>query len=135
MALELSSGAFQENGDIPSQYTCEGKNISPPLKWKGAPKGTMSFALIMDDPDAPHKTWVHWVLYNIPPAVTEILEGNVPKGSTHGINDYEKTDYRGPCPPSGKHRYFFKLYALDQKLELEEGATKEETEQAMVGHI
>lgn len=135
MALELSSSAFQKNGDIPSQYTCEGENISPHLKWTGVPKGTKSFALIIDDPDALHKTWVHWVLYNIPPDVTEILEGKAPEGSTPGINDYDKPEYRGPCPPTGKHRYFFKLYALDKKLDLKEGATKEATEKAMEGHI
>lgn len=135
MALNLSSSAFQENGDIPSQYTCEGENVSPPLKWTEGPKETKSFALIVDDPDAPSKVWVHWVVFNIPAEVTEILEGHSPKASMQGINDYKKAEYRGPCPPSGKHRYFFKLYALDKQLDLQEGATKEAVEKAMEGHI
>lgn len=135
MALQLTSSAFIESGSIPSQYTCDGDNISPPLSWQGVPEGTKSLALIVDDPDAPSKTWVHWVVYNIPETVHEALEGQPPKKSLQGTNDFHDMGYGGPCPPSGSHRYFFKLYALRSTLTLAPGATKQQVEQAMEGHI
>lgn len=140
MAMQLTSSAFKEGGSIPVQYTCDGKNISPPLKWSNVPQGTKSLALICDDPDAPHGTFVHWVLYSIPPAVTELKE-NVPpdsqlsNGAKHGMPGFNRLGYGGPCPPSGKHRYFFKLYALDFVPALSPGATKEALLKVMDGHI
>lgn len=131
MSLQLTSQAFNENGSIPSKYTCDGANISPPLGWTGAPPGTKSFVLIVDDPDAPSKVWTHWVVYNISPTTVECREGKVPIGSLQGVNDFGKVNYGGPCPPSGTHRYFFKLYALDTLLTLEEGATKQQVEKAI----
>ncbi|HEX6290663.1 MAG TPA: YbhB/YbcL family Raf kinase inhibitor-like protein [Herpetosiphonaceae bacterium] len=138
--MTVTSAAFSAHAAIPSQYTCDGTNISPPLAWSGAPSGTQSFALIADDPDAPRGTWVHWVLYNLPASVTQLPE-NIPalrsldNGARHGTNDFRKLGYGGPCPPSGSHRYFFKLYALDTQLSLEGGATKQQLLQAMEGHI
>lgn len=135
MSLHLTSQVFKDSGAIPSKYTCDGDNISPPLQWKGIPEATKCLVLIVDDPDAPSKTWVHWVVYNIPPTITEVIEGSAPSGSVQGINDYSRIGYAGPCPPSGTHRYFFKLYALDQLLTLSEGATKTQVESAMKPHI
>ncbi|GIV81089.1 MAG: hypothetical protein KatS3mg051_0443 [Anaerolineae bacterium] len=140
MTLELSSSAFAEGQPIPARYTCTGEDISPPLAWRGAPAGTQSFALIMDDPDAPRGTWVHWVVYNLPAGVTALPEAirsdrDLPGGAVHGQNSWRRNDYGGPCPPSGTHRYFFKLYALDTALNLSPGATKEALLQAMEGHI
>lgn len=140
MTLELSSAAFAEGQPIPARYTCTGDDISPPLVWRGAPAGTQSFALIMDDPDAPRGTWVHWVVYNLPASVTALPEairadGDLPGGAVHGRNSWGRNDYGGPCPPSGTHRYFFKLYALDTTLNLAPGASKEALLQAMQGHI
>lgn len=125
---------------IPAKYTCEGRNISPPLKWTSPPQGTKSFAIIVDDPDAPMGTWVHWVIYNIPSDTMELKE-NIPAesllsdGTTQGITDYQKIGYKGPCPPGGTHRYFFRIYALDTELSLDPGATKKELLKAMEGHI
>lgn len=139
--IQLTSTAFQEGKAIPVQYTCDGENISPPLAWVGIPGGTKSLALIVDDPDAPAKTWVHWVIYNIAPGLTELPEGLVKYSSEGGIgvagkNDFGKLGYGGPCPPKGKsHRYFFKIYALDTELDLQQGATKAQLEVAMRGHI
>jgi len=125
MTFALTSPAFSENGAIPRQYTCEGADISPPLSWSQAPPGTKSFALIVDDPDAPDPrapkmTWVHWVIYNIPPNVVSLLEGasssGMPAGALQGLNDWRRASYGGPCPPIGRHRYFHKLYALDTVL-------------------
>jgi Raf kinase inhibitor-like YbhB/YbcL family protein len=141
MAFELSSPAFSENGLIPNRYTCDGADISPKLLWKEAPQGTKSFALLCDDPDAPIGTWVHWVIYNIPPTTFELVEGLAPSdtlsdGSKQGINDFKRIGYGGPCPPRGTpHRYFFKLYALNTPLTLGTHATKESLEKAMKGHI
>lgn len=135
MGLQIKSQAFQENGGIPEQYTCDGKNISPPLNWQGAPEGTQSLVLIVDDPDAPSQTWVHWVVYNISPTTAGSVEGAAPQGALQGTNDFKKASYGGPCPPSGTHRYFFKLYALDAPLKLSSGATKNQVEEAMQGHI
>jgi Raf kinase inhibitor-like YbhB/YbcL family protein len=141
MPLEIHSPVFVQGGDIPKQYTCDGADVSPPLLWSGHPKETQSIALIADDPDAPAGTWVHWVLFDLPES-TRSLDENVPKreelpsGARQGRNDFRKIGYGGPCPPPGKpHRYFFKLYALDAKLNLKAGATKADVENAMQGHI
>lgn len=141
MTLPLTSTAFTEGGPIPAQYTCDGTDISPPLKWSNVPPGTRSLALICDDPDAPAGTWVHWVLYGLPPTVTELSEG-VPtteatvNGAKQGLNDFRRIGYGGPCPPpGGPHRYFFKLYALDTALNLKARATKPELRRVMEGHI
>ncbi|NBC05075.1 MAG: YbhB/YbcL family Raf kinase inhibitor-like protein [Bacteroidetes bacterium] len=140
MAFKIESKVFQEGGMIPTKYTCDGENISPPLKWLNAPESTKSFALLLEDPDAPTKTWSHWVLYNIPANQTGLRERiqNLEKfdnGAMHGINDFKKYGYGGPCPPSGTHRYIFKLYALKKPLELEPGATRKQLLDAMEGQI
>ncbi len=141
MAFAITSSAFSNGADIPKKYTCTGQDISPALSWTDPPQGVQSFALIADDPDAPAGTWVHWVAYDIS-ASTRLLSEGVPKtgeiagGGHQGINDFRKTGYGGPCPPPGKaHRYFFKLYALDSMLKLKAGATKQDVERAMQGHI
>lgn len=139
-SFELKSQAFVSGSMIPSLYTCEGKNISPPLAWSGAPAGTKSFVLICDDPDAPVVTWVHWVYYNIPTSVTSLPE-NVSKtekpaqGGIHGKSSFGDFGYGGPCPPWGTHRYFFKLYALDTVLTLPSGAKKKDVLKAMDKHV
>ncbi|MBI3583752.1 MAG: YbhB/YbcL family Raf kinase inhibitor-like protein [Nitrospinae bacterium] len=140
-AMQIKSTAFEDNGMIPKKYTCDGADISPPLSWAKPPSITKSIALICDDPDAPMGTWVHWVLYRLSPETTSLLE-NIPtqkevlKGSKQGINDFRKIGYGGPCPPKGPaHRYFFKVYALDIELNLPAGATKQDVERAMKGHI
>jgi Raf kinase inhibitor-like YbhB/YbcL family protein len=142
MALTLTSSAFAPNGSIPAQYTCDGQDPSPPLAWAGAPSGTQSFALIVDDPDAPDpkapkRVWVHWVLYNLPADATGLPEavGRLPAGTREGKNDWDRTGYGGPCPPIGRHRYFFKLYALDAPLADLKEPTKAALEAAMAGHI
>jgi len=141
MALQMTTNAFSPGGTIPKKFTGDGPDVSPPLSWSEPPAGTHSFALIMDDPDAPVGTWVHWVLYDLPAATRELSE-NVPKrdelpnGARQGRNDFRKIGYGGPAPPPGPaHRYFFKLYALDAPLSLKAGATKGEVEKAMKGHI
>lgn len=141
MTLQLKSPDFSSGAAIPKQFTCEGADLSPALQWSDPPPDTQSFALIADDPDAPVGTWVHWVLYDLPPNLRSLPQ-NYPKteqspdGSRHGRNDFKRIGYNGPCPPPGKpHRYFFKLYALDTKLNLEPGATKKNVERAMQGHI
>ena len=141
MSLELKSPDFPTGGNIPKQFTCDGADISPALEWNAPPAATQSFALIADDPDAPVGTWVHWVAFDLP-AKLRALPQNFPKheqladGSRQGRNDFGKIGYGGPCPPPGKpHRYFFKLYALDAKLNLKPGATKKDVERAMQGHI
>jgi len=144
MALTLKSSAFPHNGAIPRRYTCQGGDVSVPLAWSGAPPATKSFVLIVDDPDAPdpkapRMTWVHWVLYNLPPTATALQEGiragELPKGTLEGLNDWKRTGYGGPCPPIGRHRYFHKLYALGTLLPAMESATKTDLEQAMKGHV
>lgn len=141
MPFSLKSTAFQDGADIPRQYTCQGADISPALSWTEPPQNTKSFALITDDPDAPAGTWVHWVAWNIPAGTHQLPEnvsksGDLPGGGHQGSNDFKKTGYSGPCPPPGKpHRYFFKLYALDATLDLNPGATKNDVEQAMKGHV
>ena len=142
MALTIKSTAFTEGGKIPSRYTCEGNDISPPLSWEGVPDNAKSLVLIVDDPDAPDPkapkmTWVHWVLFNIPPDTGGLAEGisNLPGGTGEGTNDWKRTGYGGPCPPIGKHRYFHKLYALDSVLEGMGKPDKSAVEEAMEGHI
>lgn len=135
MTMELSSSAFQEGGSIPTKYTCDGENVSPPLSWSGAPEGTESLALILEDHDAPSGTFVHWVLFNIPPDRNSLTEGDS-GGGTSGQTGFREQTYGGPCPPGGsEHRYFFKLYALENTLSVEPGATKSEVEEAMQGQI
>jgi Raf kinase inhibitor-like YbhB/YbcL family protein len=141
MSFALETTAFAEGGGIPKKHTCDGADVSPALDWKDAPAGTQSFALIADDPDAPVGTWTHWILWNIP-AKTEALPEGVPKvgesgdGARQGRNDFHRIGYGGPCPPPGNpHRYFFKLYALDGKLDVKAGASRNELETAMKGHV
>ena len=131
----LTSSAFENGAPIPVEYTADGANTSPPLAISGLPESTISLALIVDDPDAPAGTWVHWVVWNIPVSALKIAAGSVPAGAVQGKNSGGKESYSGPAPPSGKHRYFFKLYALDQMLSLHAGASKRELEHAMEGHV
>jgi len=141
MKLDIKSTAFGEGNSIPKQYTCDGADISPQLSWSQPPEGTGSMVLICDDPDAPMGTWVHWVLYGLSPDTLEISE-NIPDdkevlgGAKHGVNDFHKYGYGGPCPPGGTHRYFFKLYAVDTEVvDLDPGATKDEVLVAIKGHV
>ena len=140
MAITVTSTAFTEGGMIPKKYTCDDRDISPQLSWSGVPAGAKSLALICDDPDAPVGTWVHWVVYNIPPSEKGLpeqatAEKGLPAGTRQGINDFRKKDYGGPCPPGGTHRYFFKVYALDAQLTLGDGARKQDLLKAMEGHV
>lgn len=141
MALEVTSTAFRNDETIPRKYTCQGEDVSPPLKFQGIPEGTKSLALICDDPDAPMGTWVHWVAWSIPPSAPGLPEGAakdaaLPGGIRQGLNSWDKHGYGGPCPPAGKpHRYLFKLYALDFEPELPDTATAREVEIAIRGHI
>jgi Raf kinase inhibitor-like YbhB/YbcL family protein len=140
MGLSLRSEHFTADGEIPSKYTCEGTNVAPALAWSGVPDGAKTLALIVDDPDAPDPaapkmTWVHWVVYALPPTVQGLPEGGkLPESAQEGLNDWKKRGYGGPCPPIGRHRYFFKLYALDFVPELTD-ATKADLERAMQGHV
>jgi Raf kinase inhibitor-like YbhB/YbcL family protein len=139
--LTVSSSAFEQSQPIPVKHTCQGDDVSPPLKWDGAPANTKSFALICDDPDAPGGTWVHWVIYNLPPGASSLAENTaksetLPNGAAQGRNSFQNIGYGGPCPPGGKaHRYFFKVYALDTVLALEGHPDKEKLLAAMKGHI
>ncbi len=138
--IQVTSPAFREGEMIPARYTCDGDNISPPLDWQAVPEGTKALALIMDDPDAPRGTFVHWVLYDLPPDLEGLPEDlpkgkGLPIGGEEGINSTDQLGYMGPCPPSGTHRYFVKLYALDEKLNLPAGETKSKLLDAMEGHI
>ncbi len=145
MTLTLTSSAFDAGGPIPPIYTCDGRDISPPLAWSGVPEASRSLALICDDPDAPRGTWTHWVLYDLPADVTQLQEGIPPHeqvvlrpggaAAHQGRNDFGKVGYGGPCPPGGTHRYFFRLYALDDRPEMGSGATKEGLIGAMEGHV
>ena len=144
LALQLSSPAFSHQGEIPARYTCEGQDTSPPLRFSGVPAGAKSLVLIVDDPDAPDPrapktTWVHWVLYNVPPGLSELPEGiapaELPAGTLEGLNDWKRTGYGGPCPPIGRHRYVHKLYALDAVLPDLHAPAKSLVEQAMSGHV
>ena len=138
--MNIASKAFEEGGMIPARYTCDGENISPPLEWEDMPSGTKSFALISDDPDAPAGTWVHWVVYNIPAEMTHLdasirPEKELSNGVRQGKNDFTHIGYGGPCPPSGTHRYYFKLYAVDRALDVQPGATKARVLEAIKGHV
>lgn len=142
MPLIIASPAFTQNGRIPSRHTCDGANLSPALEWSGVPAGTKSLALIVDDPDAPDPaapkmTWVHWVLYNIPPGEKGLKEGiaELPAGTLQGCNDWKRTGYGGPCPPIGKHRYFFRLYALDTVLDNLGNPARAKLEKSLLGHV
>jgi Raf kinase inhibitor-like YbhB/YbcL family protein len=144
MALTIRSSAFEDGAEIPMRYTCEGEDDSPPLSWSGVPAGAKSLALVVDDPDAPDPaapkmTWVHWIVYDLPPTVTGLPEGPrhapLPPGAREGRNDWRRTGWGGPCPPIGRHRYFFKLYALDTMLGDLGKPTKARLEQAMAGHV
>ena len=132
--MKITSPAFENRQLIPSKYTCDGKNINPPLHFSEIPAGTRSFVLIVDDPDAPAGTWIHWIVYNLPPDVTTIQEGAMPDG-LQGKNSFGKSSYGGPCPPSGIHRYYFKLYALDVMLPVIDHPDKKAVETAMKNHI
>jgi Raf kinase inhibitor-like YbhB/YbcL family protein len=133
--VKISSSAFDHKELIPVKYTCDGMDMNPPLTIQNIPPEAKSLALIVDDPDAPRGMWVHWVVWNIDPGTKEIKENSVPAGAKQGMNDFGKSDYGGPCPPSGTHRYFFKLYALDTTLNLGPDTTKATLEAAMKGHI
>ena len=144
MALKLTSSAFSNGSKIPTRYTCDGKDLSPPLEWSDVPPAAKSLALIVDDPDAPDPdapkmTWVHWLVYNLPAATTHLPEAlttaDLPEGTKVGLNDWKRTSYGGPCPPIGQHRYIFKLYALDTILDDLKNPTKSRLEGAMQGHI
>jgi len=133
--LTVTSAVFAEGAAIASKYTCDGEDVNPPLAIGATPAGTRSLAMIMDDPDAPVGTWVHWVAWDIPPQTREIPENGMPAGAKQGRNDWKRNNYGGPCPPSGTHRYYFKLYALDTTLTLAPSATKADLERAMQGHV
>ena len=138
--LDIRSSAFEEGELIPEKYTCDGEDVSPPLSWTQPPNEAKSMVLICDDPDAPMGTWVHWVLFGLSPETLELPEGvtsdkEVLGGAKHGLNDFRKYGYGGPCPPGGTHRYFFKLYAVDTQIDLNAGATKKEVLNAIKGHI
>jgi len=141
--MQITSSSFSHQGTIPAKYTCEGSDTSPPLAWSGVPPSAKSLALIVDDPDAPdpkapRMTWVHWVLYDVPPQSSSLAEGasrSLPSGTREGLNDWKKTGYGGPCPPIGRHRYFFKLYALDTVLPDLGKPTKADLLKAMEGHV
>jgi len=144
MGLKLSSSAFSHGDEIPTAFTCDGTDLSPPLTWSGVPQGTQTIALIVDDPDAPDPaapkmTWVHWILYNLPAAAKGLPEGvdsaDLPAGTLEGLNDWKRTGYGGPCPPKGCHRYFFRLYALDQLLPDLHRPNKAKLTKAMASHI
>ena len=139
MNMRLASPAFSDGGEIPPAYTCDGEDRAPPLVWSGVPDNAQSLVLIVDDPDAPDpaapkRVWVHWVVYNLAPSATG-LDGALPGGAFEGLNDWKQAGYRGPCPPIGRHRYFFKLYALDTRLPEMHQANKSKIEQAMAGHV
>lgn len=139
--MRLKASAFQPGSDIPAQFTCDGSDISPALSWTAPPEGTQSFALIMDDPDAPRGTFVHWLLYDLPASERELPEDlppqrTLPSGARQGRNDFGKVGYGGPCPPPGPpHRYYFRLYALDTRLDVKAGATRTQLDRAMRGHV
>lgn len=141
MKFKLNSHSFSDRGDIPKKYTCDGDDVSPELHWSDQPPAAKSFTLIVDDPDAPSGTWVHWVVFDLPGDAHDLAEGAgktapLPSGAQQGTNDFKKAMYGGPCPPQGRpHRYFFKLYALNSKLSLKGSPTKAEVERAMQGHI
>src|ERR1043166_1299085 len=132
--MKITSSAFQQGGNIPSKFTCDGSDTSPPLQIIGVPSGAKSLVLIADDPDAPSGLFTHWLVWNIPPQTNSIAEGSAPKG-VQGGNDFGNSGYRGPCPPPGTHRYSFKIFALDRELELRSGAKRSQVDAAMKGHV
>ena len=134
-SMKLTSPVFENNQMIPARYTCDGDDMNPPLKISVIPRATKSLALIVDDPDAPNGDWVHWTLWNILPQVDEIDEGNIPNGAVEGLTDFGRNGWGGPCPPAGRHRYQFKLYALDNELHLANDATKADILTAIEGHV
>lgn len=140
MDIHITSPVFEDGGIIPKKYTCDDLDMSPPIEWSNVPEGTKTISIVCDDPDAPMKTWIHWIIFNIPGDVTGLPE-NVPpekeleNGAKQGMNDFHKVGYGGPCPPSGTHRYFFKIYALDITLDLPAGVSKSHLMIAMEGHV
>ena len=132
--MKITSSAFQQGGNIPSKFSCDGANTSPPLQISDVPPETKSVVLIVDDPDAPSGLFTHWAVWNISPQTSTIAEGNAPKG-VHGTNDFGKSGYGGPCPPSGTHRYYFRIFALDRELDLPSGAKRSQLDAAMKGHV
>jgi Raf kinase inhibitor-like YbhB/YbcL family protein len=132
--MKITSSAFHEGANIPSKFTCDGSDTSPPLQIAGVPSGAKSLVLIVDDPDAPSGLFTHWLVWNIPPQTGSIAEGSAPQG-VQGANDFGKSGYRGPCPPPGTHRYSFKIFALDRELELRSGAKRSQVDAAMKGHV
>jgi hypothetical protein len=132
--MKITSSAFQEGAHIPSKFTCDAGNTSPPLQIAGVPTGAKSLALIVDDPDAPSGLFTHWMIWNISPQTNAVTEGNMPKGVL-GTNDFGRSDYGGPCPPSGMHRYYFRIFALDRELDLPSGAKRSQLDAAMKGHV
>ena len=134
-SVSIATPAFQAGGDIPAKFTCNGANVNPELKINGVPNEAKSLVLIVDDPDAPHGLFTHWIVWNIDPKTTDIGENSVPVGGVQGTNDFGKRNYSGPCPPSGTHRYFFKIFALDSKLDLKPSAGRAELDGAMKDHV
>jgi len=132
--MKITSSAFHEGANIPSKFTCDGSDTSPPLQIAGVPSGAKSLVLIVDDPDAPGGLFTHWLVWNIPPQTGSIAEGSAPQG-VQGANDFGKSGYRGPCPPPGTHRYSFRIFALDRELELGSGAKRSQVDAAMKGHV
>ena len=133
--LKISSPAFENGGEMPKKYTCDGANVNPPLKIENVPSNTKSLALVFDDIDAPGGTYVHWILWNMDPGVKEIKENSVPEGAVQGVNNFKKRHYGGPCPPKRAHKYVFKIYALDTLLHLNPNGTKKDLEKIMEGHV
>jgi Raf kinase inhibitor-like YbhB/YbcL family protein len=134
-SISITSPSFQAGGDIPTKFTCNGTNVSPELQISSVPNEAKSLLLIVDDPDAPRGLFTHWIVWNIDPKTTRVAENSAPTAGVQGINDFGKRNYGGPCPPSGTHRYFFKIFALDTKLELKPGARRAELDAAMRGHV
>ena len=134
-SISVTAPAFQAGGDIPAKFTCNGANVNPELKISGVPNQATSLVLIVDDPDAPHGLFTHWIVWNIDLKMTDVAENSAPAGGIQGTNDFGKRNYGGPCPPSGTHRYFFKIFALDTKLELKPSARRAELDAAMKGHV
>ncbi len=139
MNISLKSPSFKEGEMIPQRFTCDGEDISPELMWESIPEGYQTLAIVCDDPDAPMGTWVHWIIYNIPPGLTGLKEGippdeSLPDGTKQGKNSWRRIGYGGPCPPGGTHRYFFKIYSLDTRLDLDPGVSKSQLIRAMEGH-
>ncbi len=133
--MQLTSSSFIPGGPIPARFTCDGEDINPPLEWRDVPVGAKSLAIITDDPDAPGGTWLHWTLWNIDPSLSGIETGKVPSGAVEGMTDFGRSGYGGPCPPSGNHRYYFRIYALDIRLDLRADALLSDLNQAMTGHV